>query len=83
MCATLLLLMPFLLAMVFSSDIGTTLSAFFVYNALAYAWLGPTIRLIQQLSLGNAHSQSPCAEPLEYSSVSASECRSSAGSATS
>ena len=47
MCATLLLLMPFLLAMVFSSDIGTTLSAFFVYNALAYAWLGPTIRLIQ------------------------------------
>ena len=47
MCAALLLLVPFLLAMVFSPGIGTTLSAFFVYNVLAYAWLGPTIRLIQ------------------------------------
>ncbi len=47
MCAALLLLVPFLLAMIFSPGIGTTLSAFFVYNVLAYAWLGPTIRLIQ------------------------------------
>ena len=47
MCATLLLAVPFLLAMIFSTNTRSALVAFFVYNVLAYAWLGPTIRLIQ------------------------------------
>jgi len=47
MCATLLLAVPFMLAMIFIRDTGTALAAFFAYNVLAYAWLGPTIRLIQ------------------------------------
>jgi predicted MFS family arabinose efflux permease len=47
MCATLLLALPLMLAMIFSASTKTALGAFFVYNVLAYAWLGPTIRLIQ------------------------------------
>jgi MFS family permease len=47
MCMTVLLAAPFMLTMIFSSGTGTALAAFFVYNVLAYAWLGPTIRLIQ------------------------------------
>jgi predicted MFS family arabinose efflux permease len=47
MCGSLLLAVPFMLLMIFSRDTGAALAAYFIYNVLAFAWLGPTIRLIQ------------------------------------
>ena len=47
MVTTLLLAAPFLALMIFSGSRGPALSAFFIYNMVAYAWLAPTIRLIQ------------------------------------
>lgn len=47
MIATLLLVAPFLAVMIFESATAPALAAYFIYNVLAYAWLAPTIRLIQ------------------------------------
>ena len=47
MVATLLLATPFLGLMIFGGTLAAALGAYFIYNMLAYAWLAPTIRLIQ------------------------------------